>query len=79
MTVVSKQEFITNGERYFDIASKEEQVYIKGGDCMFIITKVKEPIKKYKEPDEDLCSAISMEQVRDSVIAHIRKKHAKNV
>jgi len=79
MTVVSTKEFITNGEKYFDIASKDEQVYIKGGDCMFIITKVNEPTRKYKEPDEDLRRAIPMEQVRDGVIAHIRKRHAQNV
>ena len=79
MTVVSTEEFISNGEKYFDIASKEEQIYIKGGDCMFIITKMNEPMRKYKKPDDDLRRAIPMEQVRDSVIAHIRKKHVQNV
>ena len=44
-----------------------------------IVTKASEPKKKYKDPDTDLRGAITMEQVRDSVIAYIRKKHAKKV
>jgi hypothetical protein len=33
--------------------------------------------RKYKAPDDDLRRAITMDEVRDSVIDYIRKKHAK--
>jgi len=79
MTVVSTKEFNANQEKYFDLAKNNEQVFIQGGDCMFIVTRAVEPKKKYKEPDADLRRAIPIEQVRDSVIDYIHKKHAKNV
>jgi len=79
MTVVSTKEFNTHQEKYFDLAKNNEQVFIQGGDCMFIVSRANESTGKYKEPDADLRRAIPMEQVRDSVIAYIRKKHAKEV
>jgi hypothetical protein len=37
MTLVSEQEFITNGAKYLDIALTDK-VYIKRGDINFIVT-----------------------------------------
>jgi hypothetical protein len=56
-----------------------DHVYIQRGDNMFIVTRTNEPTRKYKEPDDDLRSAITMEEVRDGVISHIRKKYAGKV
>jgi hypothetical protein len=61
MTIVSTKEFNTNQEKYFDMALNDH-VYIQRGDCMFIVMKVTEPTRKYKEPDEDLRRAITMDE-----------------
>ena len=37
MTIVSSTEFVTNQEKYFDLAL-EEQVFIQKGDNMFLLT-----------------------------------------
>jgi len=78
MTVVSTKEFNTHQEKYFDLAINE-QVYVQRDDFIFIVKRVSNPARTYKEPDDDLRKAITMEEVRDSVIAYIRKKHADNV
>jgi len=78
MTVISTKEFITNQKKYFDLALNE-QVFIQRGSRMFVVTKANEPKLKYKEPDDDLRRAIPMEEVRDSIIGYIQKKHASEV
>ena len=52
MTVVSSKEFVTNQERYFDMAV-DEQVYIKNGNNMFIVSIANDKKKNYLEPDDD--------------------------
>ena len=69
MTVVSSKEFATNQDKYFDLAL-EEQVYIQRGDCMFIVARSQE---KYKEPDDDLRRAVTMEEVRERLHRHVHK------
>jgi hypothetical protein len=69
MTVVSTKEFNINQEKYLDLAVKE-QVYIQREDCMFIVSRSPE---KYKEPDEDLRRAVSMEVVRERLHKHVDK------
>ena len=71
MTVVSSKEFVINEDKYLNIAMNG-QVFIQRGDCLFIVTKAKEPKKKrYLEPDDDLRRAITMDELRESVHAHI--------
>ena len=74
MTVVSTKEFHTNQDKYFDIAMNE-QVFVKRDNIMFIVTRE----KKYKEPDDDYHRAIPIEDVRDSIVDYIRKKHTNNI
>lgn len=72
MTVVSTKEFNANQEKYFDIA-ENEQIYIQRDDCMFIVTRSPE---KFKEPDDDLRRAVSMEVVRERLHEHVHKLFA---
>jgi hypothetical protein len=66
MTIVSTKEFNTNQEKYLDIAMNG-QVYIRRGDCMFLVVKADnhEESDVVFEPDEDFYSSISMEEVRE--------------
>ncbi len=75
MTVVSTKEFNTNQKKYFDLAL-HDHVIIKRGRNRYRLV-VDETKRKYKTPDDDLRRAIPMEEVRDSIIDYIRKKHAK--
>ena len=72
MTVVSPKEFNINQEKYLDMAI-DGKVYIQREDFMFIVTRSPE---KYKEPDEDLRKAVSMEVVRDRLHKHVDKLFA---
>jgi len=75
MTVVSSKEFMTNGEKYLDMAI-DGQVYIRRKDYMFLVTRSPE---EYKEPDNDLKRAVSMEVVRDRLHKHVDKLFAKKM
>ena len=75
MTVVSTKEFNTHQEKYLDMAVNEK-VYIQRDDFMFIITRATEPTRTYKEPDEDLRRAITMEELRASAHEHIHQLFA---
>ena len=75
MTIVSTKEFNAHQEKYLDIAINEK-VYIQRDDFMFMVTKATEPARTYKEPDDDLCRAITMEELRASVHEHIHKLFA---
>ena len=68
MTVVSRKEFNTNQERYFDLA-KEEQIFIRNGKNMFHLTyapfEMQYPEQKILEPDDDLRRAITIDELRE--------------
>ena len=72
MTIVSSKEFLSNEDKYFDLAL-DEQVMVKRGDNMFLlIYKNVDDINVYHdasvyeevlEPDDDFHSAISAEKL----------------
>ena len=72
MTVVSSKEFAINQKKYFDLALNE-QVYIKKGDNMFIVTVANDKKKKYLEPDDDLRRAITFDELREKMHGAIHK------
>ena len=72
MTVVSIKEFEANQAKYFDMA-EFEQVFIKRGDSMFIVTKSPE---NFKSPDDDLRNAVTMDVVKDRLHRHVNKLFA---
>ena len=79
MTVVSTKEFITNGEKYFNMAVNED---IRIENDKYVFHLICEPFDMIPEqvvlePDDDLRRAIPMEQVRDSIIDYILKKYEK--
>ena len=80
MTVVSSKEFISNEDKYFDLALNE-QVFVKRGDYMFHIicsnynTAAKRE-QKILQPDDNLRRAITMDELRESAHAHIDKLFA---
>jgi hypothetical protein len=63
MTVVSNKEFVTNQEKYFDLALRE-QVFVKKDNDMFIFTKAnnEEITDEVFEPDEDFYRSISIDE-----------------
>ena len=65
MTVVSAKEFNTEQEKYFDMAVNGN-VCIKRGDNMFYLSfapiKEQYPEQPILEPDEDLRSAITIDE-----------------
>ena len=67
MTVVSMKEFQSDQNRYFDLA-ENENIYIRRGESLFIVTKSPEA---YKEPDDDLRKAVSMEVIRERLHRHV--------
>ena len=77
MTVVSTREFNTHQEKYFDLALNE-QVYVKRGRNMFVVTKASEPEVIYKEPDDDLRTAITKDELLESLYGYIDKMFAVN-
>ena len=78
MTVVSSKEFISNQDKYFDIASKG-QVYIQKDNCLFMVTRanVNDETDVIYEPDEDFYNSITMEEVRDRLHKVVDKLYAK--
>ena len=79
MTLVSSKEFISNEDKYFDLALNGG-VCIQRGDFVFHLVNVpfeeQYPSQPFLEPDDDLRSAISMDELRKSAHAHIRKLFA---
>jgi len=82
MTVVSTKEFISNQEKYFDLAESEE-VFIQRGSRMFhILYKpaerqfAEQPIL---EPDNNLRRAITAEELLDNIHTDIRNKFASRI
>ena len=78
MTIVSTKEFNTNQDKYFDMALNDH-VYIKRGDCMFIVSKVNgvDETDIIFDPDEDFYNSITMEEVRDRLHKVIDRLYAK--
>ena len=75
MTIVSSREFASNQKKYFDLAVSED-VCIKRGRNIFHLLNSTENEQVYLEPDEDLRRAITMEELRDKVLADIDKFYA---
>ena len=74
MTVVSSREFITEQDRYFDMAMTE-QVFVQRGENMFVFARTdeyKEPDMIF-EPDEDFYRSISMEELRKRVLNDVHQ------
>ena len=84
MTVINSNEFITNQQKYFDMAENED-ICIKRGNSIFhlIHTTISDKSLKervYYEPDEDFYKSISTEEFRKrliEVVEEIDKKYAK--
>ena len=81
MMVVSSKEFISNQNKYFDMALNED-VCIKRKEDMFQLVytnghNTNMYNDEFLEPDEDFYRAISMEELRASVHEHIHKLFAK--
>ena len=84
MTVVSSKEFVTNQEKYFDMALNE-QVYIQKGNKMFLLTyKNIDDMNIYHEagvyeeilePDDDFRRAISMDEFRKRAQVMVENVH----
>ena len=77
MTVISTQEFVTNQNKYFNMAIHQD-VCIKRDEGMFQIrynpiedNYVKKP--KYKQPDADFYRAISMDELLIGVKEDLRE------
>ena len=78
MTVVSSKEFVTNQEKYFDMALND-RIVIQRGTNMFVVQNfvtINEPDVVF-EPDSDFFRSIPIEEVRDRVVGYVRKKHSK--
>jgi hypothetical protein len=77
MTVINSKEFITNEEKYFELALNE-QVFIKKGENMFLFTCTDghDETDIICKPDEDFYRSITLEEVQDRIVGYIRKKHA---
>ena len=63
MTVVSSKEFVSNHDRYFDLAMKE-LLYIRNGRNVFQVSLANGKITGHKKPDDDFKQAITMEEFR---------------
>ena len=64
MTVVSSKEFMSNENKYFDMAMTEE-IFVKRDNVVFVFTRVNEnKEKKRLKPDDDLRRAISLDELR---------------
>ena len=73
MTVVSTKEFVSNEDKYFDLALNE-QVFVQRekDNVMFIVSRNQ---KEYLEADDDLRRAITIDELFDTVKERIRQKY----
>ena len=82
MTVVSSKEFVTNQEKYFDIA-KNEKVCIRRGGGMFLLIYEPKEMQYAKqtvlEPDDNLKNAITAEELLKRVHEDIHNKFVSRV
>jgi DNA-binding transcriptional regulator YhcF (GntR family) len=78
MTVVSTKEFNTNQKKYFDLAMNGE-VFIQRGSNRFLVTCAPKPERvRHKEPDEDLQTAITKDELLEGLYEYIDKMFAVN-
>ena len=74
MTLVSSKEFIKNEDKYFDLAVNGN-VCIQRGDNLFYLSyapyEPQYPEQPVLAPDDDLRSAITMDELRKSAHEHI--------
>jgi len=87
MAVVSSKEFVSNEDKYFDMALNE-QVYIQKGDNMFLLIyqnvddmNIYHDASVYEEilePDNNLRRAISAEEFRQRLIVVLDRVDTKN-
>ena len=70
MVLVNSKEFATHQEKYLNLAL-HQQVFVKQGENMFVVTKAKE--KKLLKPDADFHRAISMDEFQKRMHVSIRK------
>ena len=64
MTVVSTKEFVSNEDKYFDMAMSG-QVFVQRDNIMFIVTRVPEKKRNHKKPDDDFRRAITMDEFKE--------------
>ena len=79
MKLVSSQEFMANGDKYFDLA-------LNGGVCIqrgdFVFRLVSAPFEKkytpqpFLEPDDDFRRAITAEELLERIHKDIHRKFA---
>ena len=84
MTIVSSKEFLSNEDKYFDLAL-DEQVMVKRGDNMFLlISKNVDDVNGYHdtsvyeevlEPDDDFRSAITADEFKKRALEIVEKVH----
>ena len=72
MTLVSSQDFVTNHNRYFDLAINEN-VVVKRGDYTFSIVCNLEKEQKILKPDDDLRRAITIDELLVGVKQDLRE------
>ena len=70
MTIISSKEFVSNDDKYFELAMKE-QIFVQRDNMMFIVTKVNE--NQFKKPDEDFRRAITAGELKNRMHVVIDK------
>ena len=58
MTVVNSKEFVSNQDKYFDIAMNE-QLFIQRGDYTFIIARTNDKKREHEKTDDVTFSGIN--------------------
>ena len=74
MTVVSSKEFVINEDKYFDLAM-DEQVFVKKGENMFILTLSNKHNSEdiIFQPDDDFYRSISADEFRKRLVVVLEK------
>ena len=72
MAVVSSKEFVSHQDKYFELA-QEEQVYVRKGENMYIVSIANDKKKKHKKPDNDFRRAITMDEFIDRALVMVEK------
>ncbi len=70
MRVISSSELRNNMKKYLDLATKEKIVIQRGKNETFVLTR-----EAYREPDEDLRRAITMDELLERVKGDIREMY----
>ena len=75
MTVVSSKEFVSNHNKYFGMALKE-QLYVRNGGNIFQVSIAKDKIVDHKKPDDDFRRAITADEFMEGALKIIDKIYA---